>query len=608
MTNRKTGLKRVAKWIGGILLVLLVILGGVTIYFNAKWKPLLMEKIKEVVYNGSQHLYTIDVKDIHMNLFTGSVTVDSILLAPDTAVYNAWKKAGTAPAHLFQVKLEKLQLRRIGILTVYLKKKIEMNDIILEHPSINMIYSKVKKKPDTSADKRSLYQRISKTLKSVHINAIKIEDADFDYVSGETGQILNSVKKLNVQVKDFLLDSKSAQDTTRFYYMKDAFFELAGYHSLSKDKLYTMKVDTITGSATGKNIKIRGFKMIPMYPDLVFSRKLKTQKDRYDLAFKEIDFNGVDFIQLNTDGILHAHSLQLKNAVAKIFMNREMPPGYGNKSANFPHMALKRLPVQTTIDTLQLRHVNVAYTEYNPIAQERGTVHIDELNGNILNLTNDPVSLAKKSHAIAELNAYMIKAAQLKIRIDFDLMARNAAFTFKGHIGPMNMVKLNPLSKALGLIEVESGNIQKINFSAVANASGSDGTMQLYYNNLKVKLLKEGEDGAPAKKKGLLSFLANTLVIKDSNPAPGKPVRTAKIHFERPPGASFFNLLWKTVFIGMRETVGIGFVPMKSPEEGRKIVVEKMEERKEKKKERQEKRAERKKERQEKRAKADDKN
>jgi len=602
MADRKSGLKRVAKWIGGILIVLVVILGSITIYFNAKWKPLLMEKIKEVVYNGSQHLYTIDVKDIHMNLFTGSVTADSILLAPDTAVYNAWRKAGIAPAHLFQVKLEKLQLRRINILTVYLKKKIEMNDIILEHPSINMIYSKVEKKPDTSTDKRSLYQRISKTLKSVHINAIKIQDADFDYVSGETGLILNSVKKLNVKVKDFLLDANSDADTTRFYYMKDASFELAGYHSLSKNKLYTMKVDTITGSATGKNIKIRGFKMIPMYPDLAFSRKLKTQKDRYDLAFKEIDFNGVDFIKLNTDGVLHAGSLKLKNAVAKVFMNREMPPGHGNKAGNFPHMALRRLPVQTTIDTLQLRHVNVAYTEYNPIAQERGTVHIDELNGDILNITNDPLSLAKKSHAIAELNAYMIKAAQLKIRIDFNLLANNAAFTFKGHIGPMNMVKLNPLSKALGLIEVESGNIQKIDFSASASAGGSDGTMQLYYTDLKVKLLKEGEDGAPAKKKGLLSFLANTLIIKDANPAPGKPLRTAKIHFERPPGASFFNLLWKTVFIGMRETVGIGFVPMKSPEQGRKVVLEKMEERKEKKRDREEKRAERKKERQEKKA------
>ena len=106
--------------------------------------------------------------------------------------------------------------------------------------------------------------------------------------------------------------------------------------------------------------------------------------------------------------------------------------------------------------------------------------------------------------------------------------------------------------------------------------------MQLYYNKLKVKLLKEGEDGKPAQKKGLLSFLANTLIIKDANPSKGDAVRTAKIHFERPAGASFFNLLWKSVFVGMRETVGLGIIPMQSPEKGRKAVVQKMEDLREK--------------------------
>jgi hypothetical protein len=594
MTNKRSGFTRLWRWIAGIFIVLIVLISGVAIYFNAKWKPLLTEKIKDVVYKGSRHLYRIDFKDIHMNLVTGSVTVDSILLAPDTAVFNAWKKQGTAPTHLFQVKLEQLQLRRISILKVYFKKTIEMNDIILEHPSINMIYNKVRKQPDTSTDTRTLYQRISKSLKSVHIKAIKIEDADFDYVSGETGRLLNSVKHLNLQVKDFLLNSSSDTDTTRFYYTKDVSFELAGYHSLSKDKLYTMKVDTITGSAMGRNIKIRNFKMIPMYPDLQFSRKLKTQKDRYDLHFPAIDFNGVDFLKLNNDGVLHAHALRISNATAKVFMNREMPPGHGNKSGNFPHMALKRLPIQTTIDTFQLRKVNVAYTEYNPIAQERGTVHIDALTGNIYNVTNDSLSLSKNHFAVAKLNAFMVKAAQLNIRINFDLSSNNGAFTFNGDVGRMQMSKLNPLSKALGLVEVETGQIEKLDFSASANAQGSKGVMHMYYSGLKVKLLKEGEDGQPAKKKGLLSFLANTLVIKDANPAEGKPLRTAQISYERPPGASFFNLLWKTVFIGMRETVGIGFVPMKSPEAGRKVVVEKMNERKEKREERKKEREEKK--------------
>lgn len=586
MINKGSGFRKVLRWLVGVIIVLIIILGGVSLYFSAKWKPLLTQKIKEVVYKGSKHLYKIDFKDIHMNLFTGSVTVDSILLAPDTALFNARKRLGTAPTHLFQIKLEKLQLRRISILTVYFKKKIEMNDIILEHPSINMIYNKVVKKPDTSTDKRSLYQRIAKTLKSVHINGIKIEDADFDYVSGETGRILNSVKHLNVHVKDFLLDSHSDADTTRFYYTKDVSFEMAGYHSLSKDKLYTMKVDTITGSAMDRNIRIRGFKMIPMYPDLAFSRKLKTQKDRYDLVFKEIDFKGVDFMKLNNDGVLHAGALKIKNANAKVFMNREMPPGHGDKSQNFPHMALKRLPIETTIDTLQLRHVSVAYTEYNPIAQKRGTVNIDELNGNVLNITNDSLSLAKQHHAVADLNAFMIKAAQLKIHIDFDLLSDNAAFTFHGNVGRMDMVKLNPLSVALGLVEIEKGQVQKIDFSATANAQGSTGTMHMYYDGLKVTLLKEGEKAGTVKKKGLLSFLANALIIKDANPDKGKPVRMAKISFQRPPGASFFNLLWKTVFIGMRETVGLGIVPMKSPAEGRKVVVEKMNERKEKREDR----------------------
>ena len=164
---------------------------------------------------------------------------------------------------------------------------------------------------------------------------------------------------------------------------------MAGYHSLSKDKLYTMKVDTITGSAKEKTIRIKGVRVIPMYPDLAFSRKLKTQKDRYDLDFGQVTFKGVDFIKFNTDRVIHAQSLKIEHTEANVFMNREMPPGHADKGNNFPHMALQRLPVPLTIDTLRFERVNVAYTEYNPMSQQRGTVNIDQLNGQVLNVTND---------------------------------------------------------------------------------------------------------------------------------------------------------------------------------------------------------------------------
>ncbi|PIH02912.1 hypothetical protein CS542_03155 [Pedobacter sp. IW39] len=87
----------------------------------------------------------------------------------------------------------------------------------------------------------------------VRIGGIKIADADFDYINGADGRLLNSVKHLNVQIRDFKLDA-TTEKIQHGLLCKDVSFELAGYHSLTKDKLYTMKVDTITGSATGQTI------------------------------------------------------------------------------------------------------------------------------------------------------------------------------------------------------------------------------------------------------------------------------------------------------------------------------------------------------------------
>jgi len=588
MAQEQKSKHRLWKWIAGIFLTIIFVLGIAALYLSAKWKPLLTEKIKDGVYNGSHHLYKIDFKNIHLNLLTGSATIDSVYLFPDTAVFRQLKKNNMAPTHLFEFKMSALKLTRVGILTAYFKKKIDMNAIILDRPSINVIYNKVPKRPDTVKDERTLYEQISKTLKSIHVRNIKIIDADFDYISGATGKTLNAVKHLNVNVKDLLLDSLSQYDTTRFYYTKDISFELTGYKSLSKDKMYTMKVDTITGSAIGKTVKIIGFKMIPTYPEMQFSKINKVQKDRYSLSFEEFKFSGVDFIKLNTEGRLHAQSLKIGPAKVAIFLNRDLPPAGVNKGNNFPHMALKRLPIETIIDTLNLRQIDLAYTEYNPLSQKTGTISFHKLTAKILNVTNDSLQLTKNNHALANVTANLQKVIKINVDLDFNLTAENGAFSYKGTIGGFDMMALNPLSKPLGQVEIESGQVQKVYFNIAANKAGSSGTVHFNYTNLKIKLLKDSEEGEPVKKKGLLSFLANTLLVKDGNPGKDDAPRTANISFQRPPGASFFNLMWKSVFVGIREIVGLGAVPMKSPKQVQEKIKDKKEERKEKREEKRE--------------------
>lgn len=569
-------------WIGSIIAILTLIIAFGAMFLSARWKPILTEKIKAGVYNGSHHLYRIDFKSINLNVITGSLALRDVTLTPDTSVFDSLKKLQLAPAHTFELKLKKLQITRVGILTAYFKKRIDVNEILLQQPSINMIFNKVTKKRDTLKDEKSLYEQISKTFKSVHVKSIKIVDADFDYINKTAAKkTKNSIKHLDITVNDFLLDSLSGTDTSRFYYTKEVSFQLAGYKSVTKDKMYSMKIDTIKGSTASKKITVKGFKLTPLYDELTFARKYKIQKDRYNLAFEKIEFNGVDFIGLNTDQQLHAKSLRVGPANVEVFMSRESPPPPGlDKGRNYPHMALKRLNIPTLIDTVKLRNVNVKYSEFNPASKKTGSVDFKALTGNILNVTNDSLQLTKKNHAVADLNTLLMGVGKLNVKIDFNLTDNNGAFTYSGNMGKFDLKNLNPLSKSLGLIEIESGDIQYIDFKANGNLRSATGSMNMLYSNLKVKLLSDNIDGEGTKKKGFLSFLANTILVKDENPQKGEAPRTANMTNDRINSASFFNLMWKTVFVGIKDIVGVGIVPEKNPVKQQKVIAKKIREQK----------------------------
>ncbi|NII84473.1 hypothetical protein [Pedobacter sp. SG908] len=569
-------------WIGSIFGILILIVAFGAMFLSARWKPILTEKIKASVYNGSHHLYRIDFKSINLNVITGSLALRDVTLTPDTAVFDSLKKKQLAPAHTFELKLKKLQISRVGILTAYFRKRIDVNEIILQKPSINMIFNKVSRKPDSIKDEKSLYEQISKTFKSVHIKSIKIVDADFDYINKTAAKkVKKSIKHLDININDFLLDSLSGNDPTRFYYTKDASFQIAGYKSVTKDKMYAMKIDTISGSTASKKITAKGFKLTPLYDELTFARKYKIQKDRYNLSFDQIEFNGVDFMGLNTDQKLHAKSLRIGPANVEVFMSRESPPPPGfDKGQNYPHIALKRLNMPTLIDTVKLRNINVKYAEFNPASKKIGSVDFKALTGNILNVTNDSLQLSKKNHALADLNTLLMGTGKLNVKIDFNLTDNNGAFTYSGNLGKFDLKNLNPLSKALGLIEIESGEVQHIDFSANGNLRSASGKMNMLYTSLKIKLLSDNIDGEGTKKKGFLSFLANTILVKDENPQKGEAPRTASMTNTRINSASFFNLMWKTVFVGIKDIVGLGVVPEKNPVKQQKVIAKKIREQK----------------------------
>ena len=214
-----------------------------------------------------------------------------------------------------------------------------------------------------------------------------------------------------------------------------------------------------------------------------------------------------------------------------------------------------KTPLQ--IDAIRLKNIDITYAELDPDTRRTGLVSFASTAGVISNLTNDSASLARNRLCKAAFQARFMNATPLDLTFFFDMAATNGSLTAKGHLGRLDPKRLNPVIKPLANGEIREGQVSGFDFDLNASDYRSSVTGTLRYNGLKLDLYKVQDDGK-MKKRGLLSSIANTVIIVDANPMPGRPLRTVTLSRDRDPGDSFFSMLWQTLKLAMLETVKAG--------------------------------------------------
>lgn len=563
MKDNRSILGRIPRWIyitAGILLVLII---TATLLVNYRLKPYVAGKIRTAVSESSLGLYEVDFNDLHISLWMGSISFDSLSLRPDTTVINQLRDKREAPKHIYRMDIKGLAFKNISFWDIYFHKKLDLESIVIYKPEITVTFNDYKSKKSNDV-KQTAYQQISKFLRSLHINEIILNEADFKYIDKSAEPIQTTkLNGLNVKVTELRIDSASQFDKSKFFYTQNIQLNIKDHKFVTKDGLYTISIGDLSSSTSGKNLRLSQFVVKPNYPEMEFSRKYKEQHDRYDLKFKEILLTDIDLLRLNNDRTLAASALVINGADVNIFMNRELPPVSFDKGRNYPHMVIRRLKLNTIIDTLQIKNTRIAYSEYNPKSQKKGTVTFDRFNATLRNVSNDSARLASNQWMRANVTTWLMNKGRMDVDVNMNLVASNAAFNFNGTMGKMDMRELNALSRNMSLAEIQSGTINKAEFKVSANLRTSTGYLKLYYNNLNVNVLKKDEDSNELKKRGLISAIANGLVINNDNPGKDGELRIGKTVAERINSASFFNLMWKSIFSGLKESVGF---TLKSPD------------------------------------------
>jgi len=547
------------KWVI-VLSSLSIIIIAVFVYFKLRgtkdFEPLIKEKLQQLVLEGSDSLYRLDIDKIEVDISDAHIIVKNASLNIDSARLVLLDSLKRAPNDVFKVSLKDLVIDGIGPDDFLKKKNIDLNVIYITEPVVEIFHHK-RAYNYSPPDSVTLYKKIGKEVGHFSINQLSVQNIDFKYHNVSNGNKLTHFKNVSFDFRSILIDSSTQNDSTRFLYAKDAKITLSDYNITTPDSLYHFHVDSMILNAASRKLDLSNLSLKPVGDKEDFSKKLDYYKDRYDITIKKASIQYIEWWQLLSEDGLTARQIKLDDGKVEIFADRTLRDPHKNKVGNYPHQILMRLKLPVMINNIDVNNFKVTYTELNAKTGKKGTITFDDISGSFTNITNRKEVIDQNKYFSLNANAKLMNAGALHALFKFDLANANTGnFSLDLEVGNMDGKELNTATKPLGLFEIKNADIKKILLHMNANDNNSNGTVTFYYNELQVDVLKQDEEQHnKLKKRGLISFIANNFVIKQSNTSDDNNKDPKHVSYKRDPEKSFFNLIWKTLFTGLSMTV-----------------------------------------------------
>lgn len=255
-------------------------------------------------------------------------------------------------------------------------------------------------------------------------------------------------------------------------------------------------------------------------------------------------FNLIDFIK----------TMKLK--ASRLEVDKFAFLSYDNKSGNIdstikPNLhqyIFTKLPIKVKVDTTIVTNSYMEIEQLSPEVGTPGVLSVNKLNGKIYNFTNDTADLVDNGALLVTGSGMLMNQSKVSAAIRYDLDSPDEAFICNFMADTVYLPILNPYLENGIFASVDDGTLTKARIYFKSNDYESRGQSQFFYHDLKLSLNKK--DSLQAKRRGLLSFLANT-VLRTKN------TRKIGYIYAKPDSIKGFSSYWlSSVLSGAKSTVG----------------------------------------------------
>lgn len=316
------------------------------------------------------------------------------------------------------------------------------------------------------------------------------------------------------------------------------------------NEFYSFGSGSYQYSASDERLMVEDARLIPLYSKSVYSSKIEKQSDWFDVNISSIDMTGLSAQKVLSDSMVAIRNLLLDGTDLYVYRDKRIPFPE-DQIGYLPQEQIQSIPFPIAIDTI-IYIGGVTYEEHPEDFESTGILSFDNMDAQITHLTN-----VHQQNETMQLRAkgQIIQEGEFNVHVVFELGRPDNRFSFEGSVRDLPLDSLNQMLGPIARVNIKSGYAEEIDFQFTSNDTLAVGDMVFLYKNLKLKVLdaKKHETNLGS---GLMSFFANTFVIRNKNPRFLFP-RKGTVYFKRDTSKAVFNYWGKSILTGAVSSVGI---------------------------------------------------
>lgn len=382
---------------------------------------------------------------------------------------------------------------------------------------------------------------VSWTGNVVHLTT---KDLRFDSI----GKAKGNLELHSGALKNLIISSTTVTDLQKLVSANKSFDlqNFTGNYTNAKNNLQWHHAEF---NRTKNSFSLDSFSFLPALSRDSFIARQIYQTDYLTLRSGSVNINAVDIDNYIKNKTLKIGDAVIDNIYFTDYKDKQFPFNSGIIK-KLPVNLLKKIPQKLSINSIQLNNAFIVYSELNEKTKKAGIIPVTKMSIQLLDVKN--YNISKTDSLTLQATGYLMDSIHTTLKLKQSYTDTLEGFLMSLQMKPADATILNSALIPLASLKLESGFIDSLNMRVTGREYLAIGEMQLYYHNLKVRLLKNGDESKKTFINGLINLLANSFVIRKNNRS-----RTGKVFFIRNRDRSFINYLIKIALSGMSSSAGI---------------------------------------------------